>query len=225
MRTGLIAVLVFVGTITMPTRSHAQAEAWRERYGWVAGALTTLSVAPFDTQIESFIVNHRLRVVDDLAQPIGEAGSGRFIIPAIAAGVLLPRLVGANDLSNSSIDIGLGYLAASGLGGLLRVAIGRHRPDETDESMRFSPFRLAHEWHSLPSGHMVGVMSLATGISMEARSAPVTWAAYSLATVVGLQRIYKKKHWPSDVLAGSILGIAVGEATIHWRMRERAESR
>jgi membrane-associated phospholipid phosphatase len=41
------------------------------------------------------------------------------------------------------------------------------------------------------------------------------WApplAYSLATIVGLSRIYNNAHWASDVLAGAAIGFITAKA-------------
>jgi undecaprenyl-diphosphatase len=64
---------------------------------------------------------------------------------------------------------------------------------------------------SLPSGHASAALCAATLLS-EGRgpAAKVGW--YGLATVVAASRVHVKIHHASDVLAGAIVGLAVGRA-------------
>ena len=77
-------------------------------------------------------------------------------------------------------------------------------------------------WHSFPSGHVLGVMSLATGISIKANRPWVTTTTFGLASLVAIQRLYEQKHWASDVVAGTMFGIAASASTIRWREHDRA---
>ena len=83
--------------------------------------------------------------------------------------------------------------------------------------------RREHEWHSFPSGHVLRAMSLATGVAIKAHRPWASSVAYGLATVMGLQRIYTQQHWLSDVVAGTVLGVAASATTVHWRERQRGE--
>ena len=41
------------------------------------------------------------------------------------------------------------------------------------------------------------------------------WAAIPLAAVIAFSRLYLFVHYPSDILAGAVLGVAIGEA-VYW---------
>ena len=66
-------------------------------------------------------------------------------------------------------------------------------------------FRLIDSF-SFPSGHA----TMAFGISyLISQAYPSIWAplgAYLASAVIGLSRVYVREHFPSDVLAGAILG-------------------
>ena len=105
----------------------------------------------------------------------------------------------------------LGGILAEGL----QMAVGRARP-QRDIGNAFD-FRAAHgfsdeDYTSLPSAHVTVAFAAATAASREVRrSWPgaakyVTPATYSLASLVGLSRMYKNKHWASDVVAAAGLG-------------------
>ena len=210
--------------LSAPARTGAQqVVSPRRRDFWIAGSLTVAATLPLDARIREFMATHQSVTIDRVARPIGERGSPRDILPVLVAGAVIPRLLGDPATSNNAIDIGLGYAVATGTGFILRRAIGRHRPDTSGRSLRFSPLHPGHEWHSFPSGHMLGAVALATGISIKSDRPWVTSVTYGLASMVGLQRLYVGKHWASDVVAGTLLGIAVSATTVRWRERQRSQ--
>jgi len=63
---------------------------------------------------------------------------------------------------------------------------------------------------SFPSGHTAAAFSLATVLAERyRRHVWVPWVAYGLAGTVGFSRLTLQAHFPSDVFAGAILGIAL----------------
>ncbi len=68
------------------------------------------------------------------------------------------------------------------------------------------------EWlaNSFPSGHTSTSFALATMICI-LRGKDASWLErigwFSLAILVGISRIYRAVHWPTDVLAGAFAGI------------------
>lgn len=69
-----------------------------------------------------------------------------------------------------------GSLALAGsLAGLLKVTVGRTRPTFTTDPYKFSPFTKAASW---PSGHAVTAFSLASSVSDEVHSLPVSIGLY-----------------------------------------------
>lgn len=111
------------------------------------------------------------------------------------------------------------------LGALLKLLVGRHRPDLLDPVARAAGF-------SFPSGHAL-TATLAAGVLLLVflpftRHRPAwrwaLWAAAVLITVLtGLSRIALGVHWTSDVVGGWLLGVAVLTATTAafstWRTR------
>ena len=101
------------------------------------------------------------------------------------------------------------------LGALLKLLVGRDRPDLLDPVARAAGF-------SFPSGHALNA-ALAPGVLLLVflpfgRDRPggraALWTVAVMLTVVtGLSRVALGVHWASDVLGGWLLGVAVLAAT------------
>ena len=63
---------------------------------------------------------------------------------------------------------------------------------------------------SFPSGHTA--VSFAAVFALKTAGSPLWKPALAVAVVIALSRLYLYVHWPSDVLAGALLGAAVGWA-------------
>jgi membrane-associated phospholipid phosphatase len=50
-------------------------------------------------------------------------------------------------------------------------------------------------------------------IATEYNSPYISVLSYGTAAAVGVSRLYKDVHWTSDVVAGAVLGIAIGKAS------------
>jgi undecaprenyl-diphosphatase len=102
------------------------------------------------------------------------------------------------------------------LGALLKLLVRRPRPDLPDPVAHVSGY-------SFPSGHALnsalGATVLLLVLLPVVRARALLWAAaIVLPLVTGLFRVGLGVHWPSDVLAGWLLGVAVPLATFRiWR--------
>lgn len=67
--------------------------------------------------------------------------------------------------------------------------------------------------HSFPSGHTLSSVIAATILTATDRH--FAFAAIPLAALIAFSRLYLFVHYPSDVLASVILGIAIGAAV--WK--------
>jgi membrane-associated phospholipid phosphatase len=109
------------------------------------------------------------------------------------------------------------------LGALLKLLVGRHRPDLLDPVARATGY-------SFPSGHALNA-ALTAGVFVlvllpVARGAKrwMLWgAAIAVTVLTGLSRIVLGVHWTSDVVAGWLLGIAVVAVTAAAFPRLRPE--
>ena len=89
---------------------------------------------------------------------------------------------------------------------LLKPTFRRNRPWFTREAAQVVGGKTPD--HSFPSGHTAASFAAATALAMAYPSArPLLLAT---ATAVGLSRVHLGHHFPTDVLAGGLLGTGIG---------------
>lgn len=63
------------------------------------------------------------------------------------------------------------------------------------------------------SSHAANFFGLATFLSLYFKQRRITWLCFGCAVVVAYSRVYLGVHYPGDVLAGGLLGAAIGAGT------------
>jgi membrane-associated phospholipid phosphatase len=120
----------------------------------------------------------------------------RYVPAAAVYGLNLAGIKG----KSSWIDATGIYVLSTGVSGVAALTIKkitkRSRPDGSDN-------------HSFPSGHATSAFASAEFLKQEYKDvSPIYgYAGYSIATATAVMRLYNKKHWLSDVVAGAGLGI------------------
>jgi undecaprenyl-diphosphatase len=87
----------------------------------------------------------------------------------------------------------------------------RRRPDRVGQEVPLARHVRMPETTSFPSGHSAAAFAFATGVAdvLPAAGFPLR----GLAALVAYSRVHTGVHYPGDVLAGSLLGGAVAQAT------------
>jgi membrane-associated phospholipid phosphatase len=99
---------------------------------------------------------------------------------------------------------------------VLKYAIGRGRPfvGGKANAFYFSPFAGTEAYFSLPSAHAVTAFALAFAVGAIWPRLRLVMFAYAL--LIAATRLVLLAHHPSDVVAGAVVGILVGDAVRYW---------
>lgn len=107
-------------------------------------------------------------------------------------------------------------IASGAITPLLKTAFGRRRPSQTG-----GPVEFGQGGASFPSGHTTQAFAVASVVASHYDSIWVKVGAYMLAGLVGWSRMEEKAHYASDVLAGALIGIVVGNAVVRLHEGQR----
>lgn len=158
-----------------------------------------------DEAVLEWVAGHRVDWLDTVALEITSLGSvATLVVVALSAAAIL--WAGRRRVSVALLFLALSTGAAVNF--ILKAVFGRPRPRVV------APLADALT-ASFPSGHaMMAAITYGTVAFLVGRMAKgalrwVTWAGAALLVVlIGLTRIYVGAHYPSDVVAGWLAGIA-----------------
>ncbi len=90
---------------------------------------------------------------------------------------------------------------------ILKDLIARPRPCNSDFISEFLSFGYpAEDGFSFPSGHMTAISSAVFAIFF-CFNKKFSWIGFPFIILMGISRIYLLAHYPSDVLAGILVGV------------------
>ncbi len=113
-------------------------------------------------------------------------------------------------LFQKGINMSLALVASSAATYILKRVINRERPAYTYPDIQASE---TQKYHSFPSGHTSNAFCTATSLSLNFKKWYYVVPAFAWAGAVGYSRMHLGVHYPSDVLAGALLGAGSAYAT------------
>ncbi|MGH3762617.1 phosphatase PAP2 family protein [Actinophytocola sp.] len=171
----------------------------------VAGLTATFGgLVAVDTATREWLIERRSPSLTALMTALTTIGSSAVLV-SLAFGIAVWLGV-AGHRRREAVLVAGSTIGALVLGPLLKVVIERARPDDG----HLVP---VHSWaypsgHSLTSTVVLGVLTALAASRLATRTArlAVVAAGLILVVAVGVSRIYLGVHWPTDVLAGWLIG-------------------
>ncbi len=179
-----------------------------------------LSTGYFDEDIHDFVQSRKTNwdyIIVNLAHFGGENGAvlvGAFYLSSLYIWGAIKEDESLKRFAFKSAEA-VAYMGI--IIGIIKVLVGRNRPDFSNSAYVFTPPGLDDEKESFPSGHAGLAFALATSTARRYKNPVVRTFAYGLATLVALSRVYRARHWPSDILAGAIIGTSVAHCVFNSR--------
>jgi undecaprenyl-diphosphatase len=149
-----------------------------------------------------------------------------FLVPIALALVAIatlasPRLPLMSQRLLVAVAVRLGFLfVAIGLPGLvftiLKRLIGRARPlvEGSADPFVYRPLNWSVQYASFPSGHATDAFAIATAIGV---LWPWTrWIMWPYALGIAVSRVVVTAHFPSDVIAGAVVGVVGALLVREW---------
>jgi len=202
-----------------------QPTKWNSKDWLKVGTVTaaTLAAMPFDERVARSTQGNQ-HYYNSAWVEGGRIYGEWYSIIGVAGGVGLFGIIAKDTTAKKmSIELLQAGLYSEIITSVLKVAIGRARPDISEDPFVFSPFNLAYNYHSMPSGHTTSAFALSTVLSRHAHTTTLKILAYVPAGFTMFSRIYQNQHWLSDEIIGAAIGIVVAEwvVDLHEGKRHR----
>ena len=185
-------------------------------------------VNPFDTSILQFLNQFAQRSIS-LEQTVAFISEDTFVAGGIATSFywwawFRDSKTKARDREIILAGLAVSFAALFVARGLALLLPFRERPYVIPE-LHFRPplgtlggYNYLIHWSSFPSDHAVLYFSLATCIYLVSRKAGILSYCHAFF-IVCLPRIYLGDHYPTDVVAGALIGIGIGSLCSIGKLR------
>ena len=171
-----------------------------------AGHVSSGGTQAFDDAVLQWLGQHRTKPLDGVMLDITSLGTSSVVAMVVCVAALFLWL---NKHKHSAILLLVSTTGGAILNNLLKLGFGRPRPD-------IIPWATVATSYSFPSGHAMSATVVYSTVAYlagrlqrthRARIAVAAIAALVIASIC-LSRLYLGVHYPSDVLAGIIIGLA-----------------
>lgn len=162
-----------------------------------------------DNSINKYFENNKRKELSSYTNIMNLLGDKWIILPLNLASYGSGWAFNDNKLQETSLNAFKSILATGILTGGIKQISGRARPSLDMGPNFYRPFPIFREnkskFKSLPSGHASLAFAFFTPFAEEYSG----WL-YLIPASVAFNRVYKNKHWTSDVILGGTIGFLTG---------------
>lgn len=173
----------------------------------------------YDGLVRGWLTTHHTTTADLVMVTLSMAGRSGLLWLVLGAAIALTNRRLVPGVFQLTLAIGLASLIVDGV---VKPAVARARPFEMAADTRVIDRR--PESGSFPSGHAANALA---GAYVLARLWPAAAVPlWMLAVAVAFSRIYVGVHYPLDVMAGALIGLACGVLVVggsRWTPPRSAE--
>ncbi len=193
---------------------------WNGTDALLAGGITLGfgSGVLLDDEVRSLVLRNHSTFNDDGIVPLGNTYATVFYAGPSALALYLSGVAFKNQWMRETGQMLLEGVATIGILQVpLSIATGRARPLLNEGNTSFKLFGGTDEDRaSFFSGHSMVAFTFSTILARQIDHPWVSAGLYTLAALGPFARLYKDKHWFSDVCVGSVLGVLVGNSICDW---------
>lgn len=143
---------------------------------------------------------------DGITDISNEFGEKKYLAPATLATWAIAIAIDDERLATTAMNSAKALICGAVLTESTKFIAGRSRPDMNRGSMHFDAFNgKSNNTKSFPSGHAFVAWSVFTPFAQEYSK----WI-YVIPAGVSIARVYRNRHWFSDVILGGGIGYFAG---------------
>ncbi len=211
------------GTLLLKDTGHVLSAPirWKMRDWALFGADTAVVIgtaAVLDRPIQKVVQRNRGEAANTVASIFNPLGNEYALV--IPGGFYLAGMVWHDNKAKAVAQdsVAASLVEAGIITPTVKLVVGRSRPKEDEGAYRFNPFSGQGVFSS---GHTGEAFALASVIAEHYDPLWVKCTAYGIAGFVGFARVVDNAHFLSDVVAGALIGTAVGQAIVRFNKQER----
>lgn len=183
---------------------------WNKRKSLALSFAALVICLFFDRQILSAVQSIRNPVMDTILSWFSS-----YLTIAIVMLIMSSLFLYQSKKQGMILSLWLSFLVSALLAFIIKSAVHRPRPFGLVVKIPI----LGLQDFSFPSGHSTSAFSTVAIFDEEFRHIQVFWIGF--ACLVAFSRVYFAVHYPSDVIAGGIIGYLIGEGFSHIRRPEK----
>lgn len=175
-----------------------------------------------DEPVRDFVQDRKTGFMDDLFSIDQIYGTRRVMFGGPALLYIGGWLSGNTEIRETGLQTFQAVFFAGAITSIIKEFSGRSRPYNQKGPAAFKPFAFNERYRSFFSGHASITFAASTVLAHKIDHPiwKIFW--YSAAILTAGARVYNDRHWFSDVLAGALVGYAVGNFINHQSDRGKA---